>query len=429
MKPERKVPEIDYAGHPAFSSLIAPTALDEGRINTVTQAIDGAYLDLCAGAVLGPDEVVKRFDRTVTPMIAELEGYVVGALESPSLRQMTLNAILGAARSLRNQALFEHRRRGEARSSDGLPAFLRQNLEQMRRDGYFRYGVNKDLAASVWRQTWWERALLRKRAGMYPGRHCAMPLDPCSPAVDSIRAGLEAGGVLALASAYMGCEMAWLYAALDFSHPGQTWYKGCYADAGVSTAKTVYMHFDADTDIIKAMLYLSDVEPTNGPFRFVRGSHSWSRSPFVFALHKAFDVEQTKCFEMEADGLDYKLGYYRPRFHLVDHRRDVLALPTSFRGTTHFGDDILDGSELSRELLAEEESFLGKAGTMVLFDGSAGIHRGSQVESGERWAVQIAMRAVSSQPGAHRSDGTALRGRLRYQFHRAKGLLARAISG
>jgi hypothetical protein len=64
------------------------------------------------------------------------------------------------------------------------------------------------------------------------------------------------------------------------------------------------------------------------------------------------------------------------------------------RGSTHFGDDLLDGSYLSDALLEREHAFTGPAGTVVMFDGSQGIHRGGQVgKGGARWAVQIAFRA------------------------------------
>jgi hypothetical protein len=130
---------------------------------------------------------------------------------------------------------------------------------------------------------------------------------------------------------------------------------------------------------------------------------------------------------MESDGLDYKLGYYRPRFLLKEYRQDLLALPSAFRGTTHFGDDIVDGSELSSQLLAAEETFLGEAGLMVVFDGSAGIHRGSQVERGERWALQIAMRAIRPNSPTTKSILKSIKGRIRYNLSRAKGVITNLL--
>ena len=427
MKRELSLPAIDYARHPAFQGLDVRCTLDEEVTGSLAAAIDVAYGELSAAGQAQAHEVEKEFAARISPRIAQLEAYVMTADLPPALRTMTQRAMVEAGRFLLQQAVFLRCRRWEVPDCPVLSDTLKGNLKDLRQEGYVRCAVNGPLAASVWRRTWWERSMLRARAGTSPGRHCAMPLDPHSPAVAAIREALHSEGILAVASAYMECEMEWLYAALDFSHPNQSWYKGCYADVGLPTSKTVYMHFDADTDIIKAMLYLSDVDAAAGPFRFVRGSHRWRRSPFLFALHKGFDLEQTKCFEMEPDGLDYKLGYYRPRFHLIESRRDLLTLPSAFRGTTHFGDDIVDGTDLSSQLLASEEVFTGKAGTMIVFDGSAGIHRGSQVEKGERWAVQIAMRAVASGGGSSASMLKGLKARLRYQLFRSKNVITRLL--
>jgi hypothetical protein len=221
----------------------------------------------------------------------------------------------------------------------------------------------------------------------------------------------------------MGYRMEFLYAALDFSHPDQDWYKDCYAASGISTTRTAYMHFDADHDVMKAMLYLREVGPENGPFKYVRGSHLWKRSTLVGALQSGFDRAQTNVFEMEDDRLDYKLGYYRPRFKLPDHRADMLTLPALVRGSTHFGDDILDGSKVSDDLLQLEQAIVGPAGTMVIFDGSRGIHRGSQVSGGERWAVQIGMRGHRVARGPFHASAGAVRAKLSYQYLRARGVL------
>jgi hypothetical protein len=54
---------------------------------------------------------------------------------------------------------------------------------------------------------------------------------------------------------------------------------------------------------------------------------------------------------------------------------------------------------LSEALLEAERSFIGPAGTFVVFDGSRGIHRGGQVEpGGSRWVIQIALRVSEDKP-------------------------------
>lgn len=423
METELTLPRIEYEQHPAYRDGAVGCLLDDGVVSQLTDAIDDAYARLRSEAEIPVDKVSGQFGERIDPRLAELERYVLSANFRPELHRMTKQAISWAGRFLLEQAIFHRRQTQEGTRISPLPSELEGQLEKLQVDGYYQCPVNRDLAATVWRQTWWERSVLRKRAQQSPSRHCAIALDVFSPAVARIRRALSIEKILPVVSRYMGCEMEWLYAALDFSHDRQTWYKGCYSDAGLPTAKTVYMHFDADSDIVKAMLYLSDVDETAGPFRYVSGSHRWRRSPFLFALHKGFDVEQTKMFEMETDGLDYKLGYYRPRFLLKEHRQDLLTLPSVFRGTTHFGDDIVDGSNLSDQLLAREKTFLGPAGTLIVFDGSSGIHRGSQVERGERWAVQIAMRAVCSRQESPASGIRTTKGRIRYCLSRIKNVV------
>lgn len=426
------LPQIRYDQHPAFSGFNVKCTLDDTIVFRLIDSLDNAYLSLLKAGGTNSEHVSTEFAEKLGPQFAELERYVLSAEMRDELRWTTKQAIDRARQFLIDQVIFDRRRAAKPTNPRELPPSLTEFIAGLQTNGYYQCPVTADLATAVWRHTWWERSILRKRAEANPERHCAIPLDACSPAAGSIQRALQSKGIVSAVSHYMGCEMEWLYAALDFSHDRQNWYKGCYADSALPTAKTVYMHFDADPDIVKAMLYLSNVDAASGPFRYVRGSHRWRRSPFLFALHKGFDMEQTKSFPMEVDGLDYKLGYYRPRFFLKDHRRDLLTLPSAFRGTTHFGDDIVDESDLSRRLLSCEETFLGPPGTLIVFNGSAGIHRGSQVERGERWAVQIAMRAVSSrrQPPASRRSivKAAIKGRMRYELSRATDVISQRFS-
>ena len=106
-------------------------------------------------------------------------------------------------------------------------------------------------------------------------------------------------------------------------------------------------------------------------------------------------------------------------------------LPKDLRGSTHFGDDLIDGSPSSDSLLRQEEVFVGDAGTLVVFDGSKGIHRGSLVDQGERWAIQIGMRVVrkGAKDGRLPESLRPLAGRLRYELQRARGFLRDSQDG
>jgi hypothetical protein len=140
----------------------------------------------------------------------------------------------------------------------------------------------------------------------------------------------------------------------------------------------------------------------------------------VCAIHKGFDQAQWQVFRWPDQG-QY---YYRPRFKLREQRPDMLALPSRLRGSTHFGDDVIDGSPLSEDLLRQEHVFTAPAGTITLFDGSQGVHRGGLVRSGARWVIQIGLRVEQPQTAKPRS---LLRKQLSYLKHRLKSAIRFAV--
>ena len=111
---------------------------------------------------------------------------------------------------------------------------------------------------------------------------------------------------------------------------------------GASAYADLY-HFDNWRPILKAFLYLTDVEAENAPFVYMSGSHrpeSWRR-----AHERAFD----------ADGKTGRFGYVFPQ-EMADLR------------TRHDW---------------EEHVCTGGAGTLVLAD-LRGLHRGTALKSGRR---------------------------------------------
>ena len=418
--PVGTVPFLDFESHPAFSRSSSELPKDR-EAEQVLAEIEAACDDIAHRPGLEAEDFRAEFDDSIQPKFYRLADLAAGH-PAMSLRfRVYVRRSIGQAIAFLFDYLQSAQKTPDSRMSQ-LSGTAAAHLESLRRDGFCRFDLGPALATRVRRSTWWERRVLRRRALSAPGRHCAIALDDYSSGSLAIQNALERHGILDIASAYLRRRMQFLYAALDHAHDKQNWYRDCYGDAGLPTSRTAYMHFDADSDVLKAMLYLNDVGPENGAFRYVRGSHLWNRSPVRCALEKGFDVQQTRTFEMEEDHLDYKLGYYRPRYKLPEYRRGLLLLPKILRGSTHFGDDILDGTPLSETLLRQEEVFVGRAGTFVLFDGSRGIHRGSQAERGERWAVQIALRAASSDAPAPRLR-VSVRRRLQYQVSRGKGLL------
>ena len=414
-----ELPLIEYQKHPAFSGFQGLDTVEDGEIVRLVAQIDSAYFEIKASVVIDQDRFRIVFDKDIASRLEQLCSKLAKSGQiPPSFKSYVTAAIQKARESLYAQLEFDVWRKSLTAVQPDTTTT--KKLEHMQQDGFFRFQPDLHLAGKIWRATEYERTCLRTRAQRRPWAHCAQSLHPSSQAVRLVRRKLESDGILALASAYIGCEMEWVYCALDFSHDQQRWYRDCYADLGLPTSKTVYMHLDADTEMVKAMLYLSDVSDAHGPFRYVRGSSGWARSPSVLSIHKGFDAVESEVFEMEPDRLDYTLGYYRPRFKLPEHRQYLMNLPALLRGSTHFGDDVQDDSALSSSLLEDEVVFTGPAGTLVLFDGSKGIHRGSQVTRGERWAVQIAMRAVRQRKNTLRAAVETVNQNAHYRAHIVK---------
>jgi hypothetical protein len=406
-----ELPTIEYDKHPAFHGFQDIEHAYDEEIERLSNEIDAAYSEIKSSHGMDATQLRSFFDVEIVARLDRMCGMLElsGHISQPFMRYVG-NSIQKAKEFLYAQLEFHLWKKSAPHIR--IEETTQRRLEEMAKDGHFAFSPDQGLAQKVWEVTGYERSCLVDRAKNGFGGRCAIPLHPQSAASRLIRRKLKTSGALDLASAYLGCEMEWKYCALEFSHESQRWYRDCYADAGLPTSKTVYMHLDADTEMVKGMLYLQDVSEEQGPFRYIRGSSNWERSPCTLAIHKGFDSVENEVFEMEPSRLDYKLGYYRPRFKLPEYRKHLMTLPALFRGTTHFGDDVVDASPLSSSLLS--------AGTILVFDGSSGIHRGGQVVRGERWAVQIAMKAVRKPKTSFQSAVETVTQNVRYCAHLAK---------
>ena len=116
-------------------------------------------------------------------------------------------------------------------------------------------------------------------------------------------------------------------------------------------------HRDSYSSQFKAMLYLTDVDESSGPFEYVLESHQYKN------IYKEISLRKTK----------------------ENRIRNV-------RYTEKFVNSVLNKTPL------KSKRFTGKQGTVILFD-SRGIHRGSPIINGKRYALTNYFIASSQNQG------------------------------
>jgi hypothetical protein len=140
------------------------------------------------------------------------------------------------------------------------------------------------------------------------------------------------------------------------------------------TPPTAGLHIDsAGRCILKAVLYLNDVGPDQGPFGMVPESHRWEEGSVGRVCRRAFDRSK-----LVARGMK--------------ERRMFISLPPELQVKAEFGGDLLPGSPECDQMVAQESVSLGARGLLSLFDPEA-IHRGGQARAGERHAILITIRS------------------------------------
>jgi hypothetical protein len=186
---------------------------------------------------------------------------------------------------------------------------------------------------------------------------------------DAAQALLEEAGVIAAASEYLGRRARVVDVNPQINDPTDSFWRDIFPDRldGKKLPKTAYFHRDASGGDLKAILYMVPVTEKNGPFGYVVGSHRLEMSA----------LDNFICEANDHNGLSDTAPHARRAF---------AALPRRFRQKGAFGNDLLDDSPASRELLRSAWSVTGPKGAIVLFD-TKGIHRGGMVEAGERHVI------------------------------------------
>jgi hypothetical protein len=381
-------PTIDYASHPGFSGLDYVPAREPEVVDQALARIDAALEEISKADRSSREQIAEIFRAKVDPELEAIRRHILNGCELGESARHSIDEAIPATRERllswcrRAQARQGHPRARVRESSAGIAGDLVEHGIATARIEPSDLRPVIDAARS-------QREELMERRRSQPEVYCQTKLPMMGSCWKLTEPLLTEVGVLAAASQYIGYPLEFWFCSVILSHPEEIWFKNCYDDVGLPTSEAALMHNDDGDDGLKVILYLGDVGPDQGPFGFIKGSHVWRRSPAQRNLIKCLDA-----------ALGARLGrsladnayYYRTRFKLRAHRRDLLALPRALQGTTHFGDDVLDGSELSKRLLEQETRYTSETANCFVFDGGAGIHRGGLVDRGERWAFQIGLR-------------------------------------
>lgn len=380
-------PPLDYLEHPAFKILprqIIPW--DEEKIAQLIEQVDLAYkaIDQCL-------YTAKRqlFARIETELVSKVDAFgevVLGHLDNAANRLWIEESIRVVKEVLRENLVSSHK--AKHYKSNRSASLYASQIDHLKKNGFAIFAFPQELKDRLIDECAPHLNDLRRRMDARPGVRAAVSVPPKGMFGKVIEKIVNDYGVVIAASEYRKCKMEFLYASLELSRPTHRWYKDCYEDVGLPTSKTVTMHYDYESTMMKAMIYLTPVAEINGATGVVAGSHLWKRSPFLFAFLNELDHQYPNVYPNRHNEEDY----YRPRFKYLDERERFANLPKVLQGTSHFGDDVLDNSPLSEFLLKNEIRFVSDAPECLLFDGPQAIHRGGMVLEGERIALQLAFR-------------------------------------
>jgi len=162
--------------------------------------------------------------------------------------------------------------------------------------------------------------------------------------------------------------------ALFVNPPSQEWANRLFKDVKMETPPTAGFHIDSNGKCyIKGILHLSDVGPEQGPTGVVPGSHRWGQGSHDRVIRRAFDRSPLLA-------------------RTADLRKAFISLPEELQVKAEFGGDMTPDSPEARMLVEQELCAVGPRGMLTLFDPDA-VHRGGNVRSGERHALQLVLTA------------------------------------
>ena len=191
---------------------------------------------------------------------------------------------------------------------------------------------------------------------------------------------------LKVISEYLGFKSNISGLALELSSPKSNWWKHKKASL---KPKTLGVHLDKEFTCLKSIIYLTNVQPENGPF---------SIYPKVYddlKLNLFQDIVGRIILETATNIKNDNLRKYlnikdnTQPFLSENLQKIYLKLPKIISFNSHFGWELESGSILEKKIVDSKIETYGGPGTMITFDGSRLLHSGGLVEGESRLALQV----------------------------------------
>lgn len=380
-----RFPLIDYEAHPAYAPYAAEARFDVEFLATQLREADSAYIRYCSAAAPSEEDA-----QDVMAQIRNAGERIMQHVRSESDSVIAQEWVHNCLRWTLVDISYELMRRVfsacEYRSTRLAPQQSRQ-LAAMRDSGMYITELSPGLYAEIRRLALQSLDELKARALRDPYNRSVINMAFGSPLWRIVKKGMQDAGVIDVLSELKGNRMTLLGGGLEYSSPEQRWYQSLYADVGLPDGPFQYLHIDEGYCLPKAMIYMTPVNEDNGPTRAIPGSNCWQHSEFQLRMYRALDRTVGDRYDRFADS-----GNYRVMARHRDLRRTFMEMPSIFRGSSHFGDDVLPGSSVAEMLSGLETPYVSEGGQTLVFDGPQLLHRGSLVRTGERLALQVIFR-------------------------------------
>ena len=385
-----RYPEIDYSAHPAYVQYQDKLRYDEAFVLQQVQGVDATHAKFCALAAPSDSDASDALSQ-----IGKLTTQILRHAKEQNISILAEEWLDSSVKWVTADLSHEYARRiFSAREYHGanLSAERSKQFSLLQEQGMYITDLPSDIYADIRRLALEQRSALRDRAISDRFNRAVTNVPFNTPLWKAIKHAAKEAGILDVLSELKRNRMTLLGAGLEYSCQETDWYKGVYSDIGLADSPLQYMHLDEGDCLPKSLIYVTPVSEGNGETRAIPGSNRWEMSECQIRMHKALDRVVGNRYAKFVHK-----AHYRPIARHAELRRIFMELPKPFQGSSHFGDDVLAGTELANTLEKAEISYLSQGEQAVVFDGPHLLHRGSQVKTGERLALQVIYRSQNEE--------------------------------